>query len=441
MQTLTQDVRFGLHALARSPLFTIVAATMLALGIGANLAVFAAVKALFLRPLPYPDASRLVFVWGHRDEAATPLLPVSLPVALRIAGHATTFDRVGAWTSLADTRFSLTGVGEAEDVQYAVVSAGLLDLLGARAAAGRTFRAADDRLGAPHVAVISDRLWRRGLGALPSAVGQTLTLDGAPYTVVGVLDPAFRFVDHPRAPDVWLPLGSDPFVDRRFAPAAAMGVVAHLRTGATLERAQEELTAMAIDIGRSFPPLRGWTLVARGFDQQLAGGRRPLLAALTGAAAVVLLLACANLAALLLARATSREREIAVRQALGASRARIVRQLMAESLLLALAGAAAGLVVAEWGADVLAVLAAGESNAFVPWRVTAQDLSIDGWTLCFALGLSTGAALLFGLTSLQARLAPGSSRRAATPGSGCSGSGSPRPRSRGRGSPSSASSG
>jgi putative ABC transport system permease protein len=271
-----------------------------------------------------------------------------LPVAFNVASHDRVFDRLGVWTSGTDTRFSLTTGGEPEDVQYAVVSADLFPILGAAAERGRRFEAADDRMGAPRVAMISHSLWQRRFGRSDTLIGQSIRLDGQPHRVIGVLPAGFRFVEFPRAPDVWLPLGSDPFRERRFAPTAAMGAVAHLRNGVTVDMAQADMHALAQQIGRDFPPLRQWTLRLRPLRDQLAADRRPVLFALMGAVALVLLITCANLANLLLARATARQREIAMRLAVGASRGRIARQLFTESLLLAGIGGIAGLLVAQW---------------------------------------------------------------------------------------------
>ena len=313
---MLQDVKYAIRRLAATPAFTVTAIVTLALGLGATTAIFGALNATMLRPLPYPAADRLVFVWGHRETAPTPQLPVSLPVALDVRLRTRSFAAVETWTSLSDTRFSLTTGGDPEDVQYAVVSAGLFPLLGARPVRGRVFGEGDDRLGASHVAVISERLWRRRFSGADDLIGQAIVLDGMPYSVVGVLDEGFRFVEFPRAPDVWLPLGSDPFRDRRFAPVATMGVVARLRTGVSLEAARGELTSLAATIGREFPPLRNWTLIATSFREQLIGNRRLLLLSLGGAVGFVLLIACANVAALLLASETSSSRELCVRSAI-----------------------------------------------------------------------------------------------------------------------------
>ena len=396
MDHLLQDLRYSRRMLARAPGFTAVAILTLAMGIGATTAIFTAVNAVFLRPLPYPDADRLVFVWGHRAEPDRQL-PISLPVALEAASRGRVFDRLGAWTSAADTRFSLTTGGEPEDVQYAVVSADLLPLLGAAAERGRCFEASDDRMGAPRVAMISHSLWRRRFGQSDAIVGKSIRLDGEPHIVVGVLPATFRFVEFPRAPEVWLPLGSDPFRERRFAPVASMGAIAHLRAGVTFDLAQIDMSELARQIGRDFPPLREWTLRLRPMRDQLAADRRPVLFALMGAVGLVLLITCANLANLLLARATAREREIAMRLAVGASRARVTRQLFTESLVLSGIGGIAGFVVAQWSTEVLAALAAGEPNPFVPWRVATEDLTPDLVTFGFAVALSTAAAILFGL--------------------------------------------
>src|SRR5918993_212413 len=236
MRPVLDDFRHATRRLGATPAFAMTAVLTLALGLGASTAIFTALNTLLLRPLPYAEPERLVFIWGHRDTA--PQLPVSLPVALDVAQRTRSFVGVEAWTSLPDTQFSLTAAGEPVDVQYAVVSAGLFPLLGAQPVRGRLFGAADDRLGSPRVAILSERLWRDRFASSGDLVGRAIVLDGAPYTVVGVLVDSFRFVEYPRAPAIWLPLGSDPFRDRRFAPVATMGVAARLRPGVSPETAR-----------------------------------------------------------------------------------------------------------------------------------------------------------------------------------------------------------
>jgi len=397
MDTLLQDLRYAARTLARSRGFTLAAVATLALGIGANASVFGAIHGLFLAPLPYPHADRMLFVWGHRTTSTHPQLPVSLPVALDVHRRTRSFDAVAAWTSLPDTRFSLTGAGEPVDVQYAVVTAELIPLLGGRLVAGRGLLAEDDSLGAARVALIGERLWRDRFGASSATLGRAITLDGVPYDVVGVVAEDFRFVEYPRAPEIWLPLGSDPFGDRRFAPAAAMGVIARLRPGVTLDAARAELAALATAIGEAFPPLRDWTLVAEPFREQLAGGQRRLVLALMGAAGLVLLVACTNIAGLLLARGTRRATELGVRSALGASGSRLLRLVLTESALLAALGGAAGILVLQWTPALMVRLAAGESSLFQPWRLSAADLGPTAATVAFGLGLALLTGVLMGV--------------------------------------------
>jgi len=404
MATVWTDVRYAARRLAATPGFTLAVVLTLALGLGVNTAMFTALEAMVYRSLPYPDADRLVFVWGHRPASPMPLLPVSLPVALTVGERSHSLDRVEAWTSLPDTRFSLTDGGNPIDVQYAVVSSGLLPMLGAQPVRGRGFTAADDRMGTPRVAMISGRLWQDRFAAADDVVGRSLSLDGDAYTVVGILPSSFRFVDYPRSPDVWLPLGSDPFQARRFAPMAAMGIVAHLAPGATVETARAELGAIARAIGRDFPPLRDWTLIVRTSREQLSAARQPLVLALTGAATLVLLLACTNVAGLLLIRASGRDRELAVRTAVGASPARIVRLLLTESVILSVGGSLCGLLVAEWTRDVLATLVAGDHSPFVPWRLAPSDLALNPAAVVFAVLLAVVTGVMFGLVpALQSR--------------------------------------
>ena len=392
MNTLLQDIRFGLRMLLKSPSVSIVATVALALGIGANTAIFSVVNAVLLRPLPFPEPDALVALFETDTQRGLERGSHSYPNFFDVRAQNTAFERVACYHS---SDYILTGRGDAARLQAAVVTADLFPLLRVSPMLGRTFLPDEDKpTETGRVVILSQPLFQKRFNSDPSILNQPVTLNGETFTVVGVMPAGFEFPIQNDPVELWTTIAGDasgktPVTAQR--GAHFLRVVGRLKSGVTMEQAQAEITAIASRLEQQYPD----TNTHKGLRvdsalSALVGDVRPTLFILLGAVACVLLIACANVANLLLARATSRHKEMAIRSAMGASRVRVVRQLLTESVLLSLLGGAVGLLLAVWWSDLL--IALGKED--IP---RAVQVGIDWRVLGFTLGVSLLTGLIFGL--------------------------------------------
>ena len=397
MNTLLQDLRYGLRMLRRRPGFTIVAVITLALGIGANTAIFSVVDAVLLRPLPYPQAERLVFLWSTMIGQGVPTSGSAMPDYREWRDRSDAFDGLGGFY-YGDFNLS-SGGSEPERVQGAYVTSNLFDVLRVSPALGRSFTPAEDQYGRHHVALLSHGLWQRRFGGDPAVIGREIKIGGVDYTVAGVMPKGLPFFDNLPEVELWTPIAFAPGDSFDTRNNHFVNLVGRLKAGVTVQQAQEEASAIAHQIEETYPENKGVGALVVPVQEQLTGNSRAALWVLLGAVAFVLLVACVNVANLMLARAAARERELAIRASLGASRARIVRQMVIECLPFSLTGAALGVLLALWGIDLLSALLPSSLPRYNSITVNARVLA---FTLAVALFTVLSAGLLPALQTVKA---------------------------------------
>jgi len=388
MNNLWQDLRYGLRMLLKSPGFTAVVVLTLALGISVNTMIFSGVNAVLLRPLPYDDSDRNVYVWATNRQQGWDRISASIPDFVDWRDQNKVFEALAAFFH---RNYHLIGGDEPQRVLSYHISASLFPILGVKPVLGRAFLPAEDQPASERVAILRHGLWQRRFGGDPSLIGQTITLDGESFTVIGIMAPDFWFPT--KDVELWVPLRVNAMQlprDRRF-----VSMIGRLKSGVRAEQAAAEMEAITRRLEREYPQSNtGWSAnVVPMYKERLGPRARLALPILWVAVGFVLLIACANVANLLLARTATRQKEIAVRAALGASRHRLIRQLLTESLLLAVLGGAVGLLLTRWGADVVLALVPDYILGVdkISWEV------IDARVLGFTLTISLLTAIVFGL--------------------------------------------
>ncbi|HEX7333406.1 MAG TPA: ABC transporter permease [Pyrinomonadaceae bacterium] len=385
IETVWRDVRLGVRTLVHSPVFTAVTVLSLALGIGANTAIFSVVNGLLLRPLPYPEPEQIVHVWHTPPQQSFPGLDkftVSPANYIDWKAQSSAFEQMAVYGYAG---LSLSTSNDPLPLIAATVTSDFFSVLRSNAMLGRTFTPDEERAGSDQVVVISHGLWQRAFGANPNIIGQTLTLNSRSYNVVGIMPAGFEL---PRQAELWVPLAWDD-KERQVRSIHDYLVIARLKPHISLDQAQAEMSTISSRLEQQYPEdNKSWGAVVIPLREDLVGDIRPALLVLFCAVGFVLLIACANVANLMLARGANRKREMAVRIALGAGRARLVRQLLTESVLLAVTGGVLGLLLAVWGSRMLVRLGSLPNSG---------DIGIDTWALGFTLLVSVGAGLIIGI--------------------------------------------
>jgi len=408
MKSFVQDVRYALRVLSKSPGFTAIALLTLALGIGANTALFSVVNGVLLNPLPFPNPDQLVAVYSKTDAFGQSSITYLNFLDWQKNNHS-----FSALCGFRSDNYNLTGTGQPERLHAHMVSAEFFPILGLRPLAGRAFRSEEDQAGASPVVVISDALWKRRFASSPDVIGKSITLNGKAHTIVGV---ATGRIPGLSTTDVYVPIGqwTDPtFRDRHIS--MGMFATGRLKPGVTIEQARADMDLVAHNLALAYPDSnKGSGIALVPLKTDVVGDVRGILLVLLGAVSFVLLIACANVANLLLARSTGRAREFAIRSALGASSARVIRQLLTESVMLGVAGGAIGLILAKLGTR--AILA-----ALSDWLPRADEVGLDYQVLLFTAGLSILTGIVFGLVPALKLLRPDVSETLKEGGRGSSG--------------------
>ncbi|HLW97068.1 MAG TPA: ABC transporter permease [Candidatus Acidoferrales bacterium] len=385
LETCWQDVRFGVRTLRKNAGFSVVAILTLALGIGANTALFSVVNGVLLNPLPYPQAGELVSINGKTPGANSG--PITYLNFLDWQRESKTFSSMAMYRN---QDFNFTGADVSERVSGYMISADFFSTLRVNPILGRTFRSEEDQVGVGPVVILSEGFWKRKFGSSPEILGKPVLLNGTPYTIVGVIPASFSFYGHDR--DVYTPIGqwSDPsFRDRRIDMSAH--AIGRLKPGVPLSQAKADMDGVAQNLALAFPEAdKGIGITLASMKDDMVGNVRPFLLVLLGAVGFVLLIACVNVANLLLARSAGRSREFAIRAAMGASQGRVIRQLLTESILLAGLGGALGLLMATWATRALIQTL----PAALP---RSNEISLDARVLIFTMALSLFAGIIFGL--------------------------------------------
>ncbi|HEY3027293.1 MAG TPA: ABC transporter permease [Pyrinomonadaceae bacterium] len=394
MNSLLLDFRFGLRMLIKNPIFTLIAVVTLALGIGANTAIFSVVDAVLLRPLPYPEANRLVFLWSTMNSQGVPLSPSALPDYYGWRDRNKVFDGLGAFYN-GDFNLSSTG-SPPELIQGAYVTSNLFQVLKVSPSLGRLFTSEEEQFGKHHVVLLSYGLWQRRFAGDRDIVGRDVKLGGESYTVAGVMPRGLPFFDNLPEVELWTPISFAPKDNMATRNNHFINLVGRLKPGVTAQQAQQATSAIAKAMYEEAPGDIGLGALVVPVQEQLAGDSRTGLLVLLGAVPFVLLVACVNVANLLLARASARQKELAIRASLGASRARIVRQVIIEALPLGAIGGLLGVLLAIWGIDLL--------YSMLPATLPrGNPISVNSRVLLFTFALAALTILVFGvLPALQA---------------------------------------